>query len=105
MGLDVDIQATDKARALLGKSRDIITNIPSTDWREVPDFYKTLNEGTKTHLALRLLILTGLRSKPVRFCRTEQIEGDVWTVPAENMKSRKGQEAIFRVPLGVGSAC
>ncbi len=99
MGLEVDVQATQKAAALLGRSRHKPKNIPSMPWQEVPAFYESLDEGTVTHLALRLLILTGLRSKPIRFCRLDQIEGDIWTVPPENMKSRKGHEAEFRVPL------
>lgn len=99
MGLDVDVQATDKAKALLGKSRHEARNIPSMPWQDVPAFYESLSDGTVTQLALRLLILTGLRSKPIRFCRLDQIDGDVWTVPAENMKARKGQEMEFRVPL------
>ncbi len=99
MGLDVDVQATDKAKALLGKSRHEARNIPSMPWQDVPAFYESLSDGTVTQLALRLLILTGLRSKPIRFCRLDQIDGDVWTVPAENMKARKGQEVEFRVPL------
>jgi len=99
MGLEVDIQATDKAKALLGKSRHTVSHIPSMDWREVPEFYESLSDGTITHLALRLLILSGLRSKPIRFCNLDQIKGDVWTVPAENMKSRKGKAVDFRVPL------
>ncbi len=103
MGLDVDIQATEKAKALLGKTRHVIQNIPSMPWREVPAFYDSLNEGTITHLALRFLILTSLRSKPIRFCRLDEIEGNVWTVPADNMKARKGHESEFRVPLSEGA--
>ena len=99
MGLDVDIQATDKAKALLGKSRHVVSHIPSLSWKEVPAFYESLSDGSITHLALRLLILSGLRSKPIRFCRLDQIDGDVWTVPAENMKARKGKAVDFRVPL------
>ncbi|MCK0102532.1 integrase arm-type DNA-binding domain-containing protein [Pseudohalocynthiibacter sp. F2068] len=99
MGLDVDVQATEKAKALLGKTRHKASHIPSLPWQEVPAFYESLSDGTPTHLALRLLILTNLRSKPVRFCRLDQIEGDVWTVPAENMKARKGQATDYRVPL------
>ncbi|MGD1886874.1 MAG: tyrosine-type recombinase/integrase [Cohaesibacteraceae bacterium] len=99
MGLDVDIQATSKAKALLGKSRHVVKNIPSMSWQEVPGFYASLNDGTITQMALRLLILTGLRSKPIRFCRLDEIDGEVWTVPAGNMKARKGQEVEFRVPL------
>ncbi len=99
MGLDVDIQAADKAKALLGKSRHIVSHVPSLPWKEVPTFYESLSDGTITHLALRLLILSGLRSKPIRFCNLNQIEEDVWTVPAEYMKARKGQAVDFRVPL------
>ncbi len=99
LGLDVDLQATDKARALLGKSRHKPTSIPSMPWQEVPQFYATLNNGGTTHLALRLLILTGLRSAPVRFARLEQIQGDVWTVPGEIMKGKRDQTPDFRVPL------
>jgi integrase len=89
LGLDVDLQATEKAKALLGKTRD------------VPDFYASLEEPTLTHLALRLLILTGVRSGPLRNIRLDQIEGNVWTVPAEAMKGRKGATDEFRVPLSV----
>lgn len=99
LGLDVDLQATDKAKALLGRQRHEPKNIPSMPWQEVPAFYQSLDEGTLTHLALRLLILTNLRSKPVRLCRLDQMDGDVWTVPADNMKSRKGKAVDFRVPL------
>lgn len=98
LGLDVDLQATEKAKALLGKTRHVPKNIPAMDWRDVPDFYLSLEEPTPTHLALRLLMLTGVRSSPLRNIRLDQIEGDVWTVPAEGMKGRKGATADYRVP-------
>ena len=99
LGLSVDLQATDKARALLGKSRHKIENIPSVPWPDVPAFYETIADGSVTHLALRLLILTGVRSAPLRFLHESQIDGDVWTIPAEAMKGRKDATAYFRVPL------
>ena len=99
LGLDVDLQATEKAKALLGKSRHVAKNIPAMAWADVPGFYASLEEPTPTHLALRLLILTGVRSTPLRNIRLDQIEGDVWTVPAEAMKGRKGATDAFRVPL------
>ncbi|UMA64637.1 integrase arm-type DNA-binding domain-containing protein [Roseivivax marinus] len=99
LGLDVDLQATDKARALLGKSRHQPKNIVAMDWRDVPAFYASLSEPTLTHLALRLLILTGTRSKPIRFLHEDHIDGDVWTVPAELMKGLEGKTGDFRVPL------
>ncbi len=99
LGLDVDLQATDKAKALLGKTRHVAKNIPAMAWADVPGFYTSLEEPTPTHLALRLLILTGMRSNPLRNIRLDQIEGDIWTIPAEGMKGRKGATEAFRVPL------
>lgn len=99
LGLDVDLQATEKARALLGQQRHKAGNIPALPWREVPAFYASLSDATLTHLALRLLILTGVRSGPLRFLRLEQIEGDVWTIPGEAQKGRKDKTPNFRVPL------
>ncbi|MBO6603099.1 MAG: site-specific integrase [Roseicyclus sp.] len=99
LGLDVDLQAVAKAKQLLGRQRHQVTSIPSMPWVDVPAFYASLHEPTITHLALRLLILTGLRSAPVRFARLDEIEGDIWTVPANNMKARVGDAEAFRVPL------
>lgn len=99
LGLDVDLQAADKARALLGKSRHRAANIPAMPWKEVPAFYASLNDGSVTHLALRLLILTGVRSAPLRHIREDELDGDVWTIPAESMKGRRDATVEFRVPL------
>jgi integrase len=99
LGLNVDLQAVDKARALLGRQRHTVEHIPAMPWQDVPAFYAGLRAGTITHLALRLLILTGVRSGPLRFVREEEIEGDVWTIPGAAMKGRKDATADFRVPL------
>jgi integrase len=99
LGLDVDLQATEKAKALLGKTRHVAKNIPAVAWADVPAFYASLEEPTLTHLALRLVVLTGVRSSPLRNLQLDQIEDDVWTVPAEAMKGRKGKTEAFRVPL------
>jgi integrase len=51
-------------------------------------------------LALRLLMLNpGVRSKPLRYLRLEQIENDIWTVPEGHMKGQKGKATAYRVPL------
>lgn len=99
LGLTVDLQATDKAKALLGKSRHKPQNIPALPWVEVPAFYASLDEGSVTHLALRLLILTGARSGPLRFLHEDQLDGDIWTIPGEAMKGRKDRTPSFRIPL------
>lgn len=99
LGLNVDLQAVEKARALLGKSRHKAENIPAMPWADVPEFYASLTDGNVTHLALRLLILTGVRSRPLRFIREDQIDGDVWTIAGEDLKGRKDATEEFRVPL------
>jgi hypothetical protein len=76
LDLDVDLQAVAKAKKLLGRQRHKVTSIPSMPWQEVPAFYATLEEPTITQLALRLLILTGLRSKPIRFARIDEIKDE-----------------------------
>ncbi|GGE20587.1 integrase [Primorskyibacter flagellatus] len=98
LGLEVDLQATEKAKALLGKQRHTVTNVPAMNWRDVPAFYQSLGDSV-TELALRLLILTAVRSYPIRFIHVDQIDGDVWTVPAAAMKGRLGATSDFRVPL------
>lgn len=99
MGLNVDLMATTKARELLGKTRHVTTHIPALHWNNVPAFYASLAEPSLVHLAMRLLILTGVRSAPLRFMRFDEIRDNIWTVPAENMKGRKGAVGDFRVPL------
>lgn len=99
LGLEVDLQAAEKAKALLGKQRHKAVNVPAVPWIETPAFYQSLDGGTITELALRLLILTAVRSAPLRFLSEDQIDGDVWTIPADAMKGRKDATADFRVPL------
>ncbi|WP_019224119.1 tyrosine-type recombinase/integrase [Bartonella rattaustraliani] len=100
LGLNVDLQAVEKARALLGKQRHKTVNRPAMDWKDVPAFYQTLCQTTTmTQLALRLLILTGVRTRPLRYIHKDQVEGDIWTIPAENMKGRRDATTEFRVPL------
>lgn len=99
LGLPVDLQAVAKARALLGKTRAKAENIPAMPYPEVPAFYASLTEPSAVTLSLRMVILTGLRSKPVRMMRHEWIGSEAITVPAEMMKGREGHVEDFRVPL------
>jgi integrase len=99
LGLQVDIQATDNAKALLGKQRHRETHVESMPWQEVPAFFASLKEPTTANLALRLLILTGHRVKPVRFLHLDHIDGDVWTAPADLLKGKEGSTDTFRCHL------
>ncbi len=95
LDLDVDLQTTVKAKALLGKQRHTVKHIPAMPWQEVPNFYSSLDAGSVTHLALRLLILTTVRTFAIRHCHLDELSGDTWEIPADKMKSG----VAFRVPL------
>jgi len=96
LGLDVDLQATMKARALLGKQRHSVTHIPSMPYQEAPAFYQWLTDQNGTAaLALRFLIFTLARTSEVRLATFDEIEGGVWTLPSERTKT--GRE--HRIPL------
>lgn len=91
LGFDVDLQATQKSKALLGQSNHVPENIPALEWQEAPQFYVTLEHATISALALRLLMLTAVRSGSLRKARWEHIDADIWFIPAVNMKGRKGK--------------
>jgi integrase len=95
-GLNVDLQATMKARALLGKQRHQAEHIPSLPYADAPAFYQwiTTVPGV-TALALRLLMLTLARTSEVRLATFEEIKGDVWHLAPERTKT--GRE--HRIPL------
>ena len=67
---------------------------PSLPFDQVPAFYQSLGE-TPAELALRLIILTGVRSSEACNIVPGEVTGDVWTIPAERMKG--GTEHL--VPL------
>lgn len=97
LGLDVDLQATMKTRALLGKQRHTVEHIPSLPYEDAPAFYRWLTgiEGVSA-LALRFLMLTVARTSEVRLATFDEIEGDVWTLPADRTKTQTER----RIPLG-----
>ena len=96
LGLNVDLQATMKARALLGKQRHTTEHIPSLAYEDAPDFYKSLvgADGTSA-LALRFLMLTLARTSEVRLATFDEIEGDIWSLSAQRTKTAIAR----RIPL------
>jgi len=96
LGIDVDLQACMKARALLGKQRHEEKHIPSLPYADAPEFYKWLvGQESVPARALRFLILTVARTGEVRFAEKGEISGSVWTIPAARTKTGKEH----RVPL------
>ncbi|TYB85078.1 integrase arm-type DNA-binding domain-containing protein [Oceaniovalibus sp. ACAM 378] len=100
-GFDVNLSIVEQARILLGAPRHQVTHIAALDWADAPSFYQSLSDLVPVELALRMLMLTGVRSDAINNMRLEQIEGDIWTVPSEHVKGRKGFCKPFRVPLSM----
>ena len=104
-GLNVDLNAPLLAKALLGDQGHMVTHIPAMRWAEVPTFYQSLTNDTPTTLALRLLILTATRSRPIRFAHADQFDlgAKTWTIPGEGdgarQKGRLNKVGDFAVPL------
>lgn len=96
LGLNVDMQATIKAKALLGKQRHVVTHIPSMPYQDAPAFYQWLRmQSTVSAFALRFLMLTVARNSEVRLATFDEIEGGVWTL--SSIRTKTGRE--HRVPL------
>lgn len=67
-------------------------------WQDVPALMATLSGmDNRIAVALRLLVLTGARSRMVRFAAWSEIDlsAGVWSLPIERMKGRKA----FEIPL------
>lgn len=96
LGLEVDLQATMKARALLGKQRHEVTHHPSMPYQEAPAFYQWLkSKPGVAALALRFLMLTVARTSEIRLATFNEIDGDIWTLAPERTKAN----IEYRVPL------
>jgi integrase len=98
LGLEVDLQATMKVRALLGKQRHTPEHIPSMPYAEAPAYYASLvaRKGQMSLLALRFAMVTALRTSEIRYATHAMIETDVLVIPAEVTKTNREH----RVPLG-----
>lgn len=90
----------DAAQHMLGFVDHRPEPIAATPWQDVPGLYARLCEKPPpSYLALRFAILTAARSAAIRGARFDEIDGDVWTVPADRVKGQRGKVDDFRVPL------
>lgn len=99
MGYDVDPFVCDAARHMLGHYDHEETPIEATPWQDIPALFDRLAAPHPSYMALRWSILTATRGMAARGARFDEIEGDVWTVPADRMKGLRGKVRDFRVPL------
>lgn len=81
----------DSIKADRAFSRRVVEHHPALDLREVPEFMQRLElEGhTQSALACRLLALTWVRTAELRMMRWDEIDGDLWRLPAGRMKRRR----------------
>lgn len=104
MGVDCDPFVVDSARHTLGIVRHKTKNIVATPWQDVPALYAKLRPGLSSHLCLRWMILTVVRSDGSKGARASEVQGDIWTVPSDRVKGKEGQVSDFRVPLSSPAA-
>lgn len=92
-------------RRELGNTRRKVQHRAALPWRDVPAFFRELNDRpritTASRLALQFIILTACRSAEVRGARWAEIDFDAreWTVPAERMKMK----IAHIIPLSSGA--
>lgn len=99
MGFDCDPFVVDAAREMLGNVAHVAKHITATQWENIPALYARLDNGGPVDQCLRWMILTAVRMDGCSGARLSEINGDVWTVPADRIKSTVKGAADFRVPL------
>lgn len=81
---------------LLPKRKKAREHFKSLSYDSVPEFMQGLRARVGlAAIALRMVILTASRTKMVLGARWDEIDGEIWTVPAERMKHNK----VFQIPL------
>lgn len=99
MGYECDPFTIESAEHRLGEVLHRETPIVATPWREIPALYQNLEALGPVGACLQFMILTLVRSDGCRGARFDEIDGAIWTVPADRMKGREGHVQDFRVPL------
>lgn len=103
MGYPCDPFTVDAAIHMLGELDKSVTPMPATAWGDIPALWQALQGNAASSLALRFAMLTLVRTDGIIGARFDEIEGDVWTVPAARMKGAKGKTQAFRVPLSAAA--
>ncbi|MDB2498972.1 hypothetical protein N9X90_07280 [Alphaproteobacteria bacterium] len=98
LGLNLDVGLAEKAKLLLDKTRHTPKYIPFMKWQHAPEFYQSLDENALP-ISAYLLMLTGVRSYPIRHAHLEEVINDIWTIPGQNMKGPNKRTPDFGVPL------
>lgn len=95
-GLRADDPFALVGRILNGNGKKPATHHEALPWSAIPSvFAKLLADGSTKALCLAWQILTATRPGEAAGTRLEEIEGDVWTIPAARMKASREH----RIPL------
>lgn len=98
MGYPCDPVIVDAATRILGEVHHVTTPIPSTPWQDIPALFAKLGESSVDR-CLKFMILTLVRTDGCAGARRDEVEGDIWTVPADRIKGTVRRVKDFRVPL------
>ena len=79
----------------LTRQKAVKAHFRALPYKNLPEALRTIRASRTSKTALQFLVLTAARSGEGREARWSKIEGDVWKIPAERMKS----EREHRVPL------
>ena len=94
---------TTTLRAALPKVKHKEQHRAAMRWQDVPDFYSKLTErtGSTAALALRLIVLSGLRSQEGRAPEWSEfdIAAKTWTVPGARMKDGEPHVVPLTAPM------
>lgn len=97
-GAPCDPFTVDAAKRMLGEVIHTSTPTPATAWQDMPQLFARLDRSPGGD-CLRFCMLTLVRLGGVRPARQSEIEGGIWTVPADRVKGPEGRVQDFRVPL------
>ena len=88
------------------KSKHKSTPNPSLEWRQLPKFFEDLERNEPgaavvTLLAVKVLVMTFLRGGSLTPARWEEfdLKKDLWTIPAERMKTGRQHQVPLTDPL------
>lgn len=91
----------DDVKALLGATGHVAKKHPALPQDELQNLLQFLDVQNVVQRALAFYTLSGAgtRLRPTLHMQFDQIEGDVWTVPADLMKVQRNSTDDFRVPI------
>lgn len=76
-------------RNLLSKQKSEVTHLAAPTLAELQALYQSLNTKSASHRALRWTIEHACRTTETREATWDEVQGDVWVIPAARMKGGK----------------